>query len=54
MQEEGRWCGHRPHDQDQALGQNRALEMPLKRLGIYERDNAQRSESLALQMVLVK
>jgi hypothetical protein len=33
---------------------NRALEMPLKRLGICERDNAQRSESLALQMVLVK
>ena len=32
---------------------NRALEMAMKHLGLYERDNAQRSESLALQVVLV-
>ena len=33
---------------------NRALEMAMKHLGLYERGNAQRSENLALQVVLVK
>lgn len=32
---------------------NAALEKAMKHLGLYERDNAQRSESLALQVVLV-
>ena len=32
---------------------NRALEMAMRHLGLYERDNAQRSENLGLQVVLV-
>jgi phage terminase small subunit len=33
---------------------NRALEMAMRHLGLYERNNEQLSESLALQAVLVK
>jgi len=32
---------------------NRALEMAMKHLGLYNRDNTQRSENLSLQVVLV-
>jgi hypothetical protein len=32
---------------------NRALEMAMRHLGLYERDNKQRSENLSLQVVLV-
>jgi phage terminase small subunit len=33
---------------------NAALEMAIKHLGLYERDNTQRSENLSLQVVLVR
>ena len=32
---------------------NRAIDMGMKHLGLFEKDNAQRGESLALQIVLV-
>ena len=40
--------GATPHDK------NRALDMAFKHLGLYERDNAQRGESLAIQVNIVK
>ena len=33
---------------------NRAIDMAMRHLGLYERDNMQRAESLNLQIVLVK
>ena len=34
-------------------GENHALEMGMRHLGVFERDNAQSGESLTLQVVLM-